>query len=122
EWLRRAIPRLRDGPDSRRAAGSSGLTSLTGFRWSLSHLVDYARDPRACDLAAVREAIRRYEYEEALARTFARILVRLPITTELMAEVLPYSCSETVFTICLIALTEGDRGRALVETAERNRF
>jgi SEC-C motif-containing protein len=97
-------------------------SSLTGFRWSLAQLVDYARDPRACDLAAVRDAVRRYEYEEALARTFARILVRQPITTELLAEVLPYSCTETVFTISLIALAEGDRARALVEAAERNRF
>ncbi len=96
--------------------------SLTGFRWSIAQLVEYARDPRACDLAAVRGAIRRYEYEEALARTFARILVGQPITIELMAEVLPYSCSETIFTISLIALAEGDRARALVEAAERNRF
>jgi hypothetical protein len=96
--------------------------SLTGFRWSIARLVEYARDPRACDLAAVREAIRRYEYEEALARTFARILVGQPITTELLAEVLPCSCSETIFTIALIALAEGDRARALVEAAERNRF
>ncbi len=84
--------------------------------------MDYARDPRACDLAAVRDAIRRYEYEEALARTFARILAGQPITTELLGEVLPYSCSETVFTISLIALAEGDRARALIEAAERNRF
>jgi hypothetical protein len=96
--------------------------SLTGFRWSLAALVDYARDPRACDLAAVRDAIRRYEYEEALARTFARVLVGLPITTDFMAEVLPYSCTEVIFTISLIALAEGDRARALVEAAERNRF
>ncbi len=96
--------------------------SLTGFRWSIARLVEYARDPRACDLAAVRDAIRRYEYEEALARTFARILVGQPITTELMTEVLPYACSETIFTIALIALAEGDRARALVEAAERNRF
>jgi hypothetical protein len=97
-------------------------SSLTGFKWSLALIEEYARDPRACDLAAVREAIRRYEYEEALARTFARIVARLPITTEHMAEVLPYSCSEVIFTISLIALTEGDRARALVEAAERNRF
>jgi hypothetical protein len=70
----------------------------------------------------VRDAIRRYEYEEALARTFARVVVRLPITTELLAEVLPCSCTEVIFTISLIALAEGDRARVLVEAAERNRF
>ena len=96
--------------------------SLTGFKWSLALIEDYARDPHACDLAAIREAIRRYEYEEALGRTFARIVARLPISVELMAEVLPYSCSEVIFTISLIALTEGERARALVEAAERNRF
>ena len=96
--------------------------SLTGFQWSLTALVDYARDPRACDLAAVRDAIHRYEYDEALARTFARVLVGLPITADFLAEVLPYSCTEAIFTISLIALAEGDRARTLVEAAERNRF
>lgn len=96
--------------------------SLTGFRWSLSLIEGYARDPRACDLAAIRAAIRRYEYEEALARTFARVVAKQPITTNIMIEVLPYSCFEAIFTISLIALTEGDRARVLVEAAERNRF
>jgi len=97
-------------------------TSLRAFRWSRSLIEGYACEPHACEPDAIRDAIRRYEYEDALARTFARPIAGLPITAELMAEVLPYSCSETIFTISLIALAEGDRAGALVDAAERNRF
>lgn len=90
------------------------------FPWSLSVLKDLAQDSARCSFDAIRGAVARLEYDEAIARTLARVVRRETITPEMMATVIPYS--PTPFAVSLIALADGNRATALVETSERGRF
>jgi len=80
-----------------------------------------AADPSACDIASIEESIARLAIDTAAAKLVARALRRLPLPCATVAAVYPH-LGYSSLAVSLIAIAEGDRGRALLELVERDAF
>gem|GEM_PF-6907974 len=96
EWLGVLTPLIEDVS----RVGPEGIQAL-------------ASDPASCTAKAIRNAVGRRDYDDALARTFAGASIGESIDAEQMSMLVP-CVPHTDFAIVLIAIAEGERADALV--------